>query len=135
MRGLLLVLLVTSCSYFGTEDDQATPDAYTGDASPTSVQVACESGGTTFPFLEKGCVAATDCFVAEHMHNCCGTQIAVGLNKSAQAAFTQAEAACSMAYPGCGCAQFPTTAEDGRSETDGTIQVRCDSGLCTTFVQ
>lgn len=104
------------------------------DAPPGSIDLACESHGTTFPPLIKSCVAATDCFVASHMMDCCGTFEAIGLNVASQAAFTSAEAKCAAAYPGCGCAARPTMAEDGRSEDMGPISVRCDNNLCRTFV-
>src|SRR5512138_1713743 len=123
MRPLLvLVVLATSCTSHGSNPD----------ASPTSEQLACESKGTTFPSLEKACLVASDCFVAQHMISCCGTRIAVGFNVASEPAFTSAETTCAMAYPGCGCASGPTKAEDGRTTIDGTITVRCDTGLCRT---
>jgi hypothetical protein len=127
MRAVLAIVFATSCSHVESQGPPA-------DASATAVQLTCESGGTTFPFLEKGCTTTAECFVAVHTKNCCGTQNAVGLNKVSQAAFGQAESACDAAYPGCCCAQFPTTAEDGRTEEFGTIQVQCDIGICTTYV-
>jgi hypothetical protein len=126
MRFSWLLLVVAACSH--------APHG-TADASSTSVQLQCESHGTRFPWLEKGCVAASDCFVANHMVDCCGTLTAVGLNVSAQAAFTTAETKCANAYPGCGCAEGPTTTEDGKSQLGGgTIEVRCETDLCRTFV-
>jgi hypothetical protein len=124
MRFLVSLVLVAGCASHGS-----TPDA-----SPTSEEVACESKGTTFPPLEKACTVASDCFVAQHMVSCCGTLVALGFNVSAKPAFTAAEATCSMAYPGCGCAQGPTKAEDGKFDLQNTISVRCDTGLCRTFV-
>ena len=124
MRGIMLFVLC-ACGSPG----QATPDGPDGGYALT-----CESGGATFPLLDKSCSVASDCFVAVHQINCCGTQTAIGLNASSQSAFSSAETQCSGAYPGCGCAQFPTTAEDGRSEDMGAIQVDCRSGQCFTFV-
>jgi len=130
MRIVLAALFAIGCSHHAVGGD----DGPTADASSTSIELACESGGATFPALEKACSAASDCFVARHTKNCCGTQTAIGLNVSATVAFMTAESSCDAAYPGCGCAQFPTQAEDGRTEDMGAIHVRCDSGLCTTFV-
>ena len=125
MRALLILLI--ACSH-----SSSSP---TVDASPTSVELACESHGTTFPQLEKACTAATDCFVALHTVSCCGTQVAIGFNLSSKSAFTTAENKCDNAYPGCGCAEGPTMAEDGKSQqVGGAIDVRCDSGLCRTYV-
>jgi hypothetical protein len=125
MRALLLAVVAVGCSKAPV--DQA-------DASPSSVELACESHGTTFPSLEKACSLASDCFIAQHMVSCCGTMFAVGLSTKAMAAFTDAETKCEAAYPGCGCAAGPTKAEDGRTSADGTISVRCDTGLCQTYV-
>jgi hypothetical protein len=126
MRALAFVFILLGCSHRSSEP---TPDA-----PPGSVEITCESHGTTFPLLVKSCAAATDCFVANHMVDCCGTFTAIGLNVASQAAFTTAETACANAYPGCGCAARPTMAEDGRTEDMGPISVRCDNNLCRTFV-
>jgi hypothetical protein len=125
MRACLLTLLV-ACSSHPTGSSIDAPAGY--------VELACESHGTTFPALDKSCVAASDCFVADHMVSCCGTLTALGFNVASKSAFTTAESRCAAAYPGCGCATGPTTAEDGRSTLDGTISVRCDTGVCATYV-
>jgi hypothetical protein len=126
MRGIALAcLLLVACG----SDDGSRPDAGPGD-----IALACESGGTTFPPLDKTCGVPSDCFVAVHTMNCCGTQVAIGLNVSAEPSFASAEAVCDAAYPACGCAQFPTTAEDGRSEELGPLQVDCRAGRCFTYV-
>jgi hypothetical protein len=130
MRVLLIPLFAIACSNQAGQGDDGT----TADAAPGWVQLQCESGGATFPPLEKACSTASDCFIARHTKNCCGTQIAVGINVNAAVAFMTAEGSCDAAYPGCGCAQFPTEAEDGRTEDLGAIQVRCDSGLCATYI-
>jgi hypothetical protein len=121
MRSILLLATVTvSCAAL--------------DASPTSIELACESHGTEFPSLDKACVQATDCFIADHTVSCCGTMIADGFNTASEAAFAAAETTCAAAYPGCDCVQDPTTAEDGRTDEMGTIAVGCDMGLCRTYV-
>lgn len=122
---MLVVTIVTACSRYAEEH---------ADASATIVKLACESGGTTFPGLDKACSYATDCFIARHMINCCGTQIAVGVNAADESSFAAAESACAAAYAACGCAEQPTMAEDGRTENQGAIAVRCDSGRCRTYV-
>jgi hypothetical protein len=128
MRALLLAMVVTAgCSH----SHSVPPDV---DAPPGSVDLVCESHGTTFPSLDKACVAATDCFIAQHMISCCGTMKAIGFNVASQAAFTAAETKCAAAYPGCGCAAGPTMAEDGRTSADGTIAVRCANQVCSTYV-
>jgi len=127
MRALLLAMVVTvGCSHHASSGDV--------DAPPGSVDLVCESHGTTFPALDKACTVATDCFIAQHMIDCCGTFDAIGFNVASQAAFGSAETQCAMAYPGCGCASRPTMAEDGRTTVDGTISVRCESQQCRTYV-
>ena len=112
--------------------------------SGTSSSSSSSSGGTTvqctgdtpmFPTFDKTCVMATDCVTAFHMVSCCGTRAAIGINAAEQAAFDEAEATCEMQYPGCGCAQGPTTTEDGKMSLDDTqIQVACTNGQCMTFL-
>lgn len=78
---------------------------------------------------------ATDCIIAKHMVSCCGTLTAIGINAAEQQAFAAAEATCEMQYPACGCAQSPTTTEDGKMSMDDTlIQVGCMGGQCLTFL-
>jgi hypothetical protein len=129
MRSFLRVVIVVAAgcsSGHGTHSSAA-------DAPAGTIQVACESHGTTFPVLDKACTFASDCFIAYHMGDCCGSEIAIGLNVSTMSAFAAAEQACEAAFPPCGCRGLPTRAEDGRS-TDGTIIVGCDQGLCRTSV-
>jgi len=130
MRIAFIALFAIGCSNHGSSHDDGPPT----DASSTAVALQCESGGAAFPPLEKTCTVASDCFVALHRNDCCGTKIAIGLNQTSQVAFMTAEGSCAAAYPGCGCAQFPTEAEDGRTELVGAIEVRCEAALCRTYV-
>jgi hypothetical protein len=88
-----------------------------------------------FPTFDKTCTMAADCATALHMVSCCGTLTAIGINVAEKPAFTAAETTCEMQYPGCGCAQSPTTTEDGKTSMDDTqIQVGCTNGQCMTFL-
>lgn len=127
MRSLILAMVLTA----GCSHDKSPSDV---DAPPGSVEIACESDRTTFPALDKACVQTSDCFIAQHQIDCCGTFDAIGLNVASQAMFASDEAACEAKYPGCGCASRPTMAEDGRSQADGTIAVRCEAQQCRTYV-
>ena len=126
MRAIVLAILVAAAC--GSDPDTRA------DAADGTFQLACESGATTFPDLDKTCSVPGDCFVAIHMINCCGTSVAIGLNVSSQSEFGAAEIACGDAYPACGCAQFPTRAEDGRTEDMGTIQVDCRDHRCFSYI-
>jgi hypothetical protein len=106
----------------------------TGGAAPA---VDCSTSGENyFPSFSKACAVPADCAIGFHQINCCGTQQAIGIAASEQAAFAAAEATCASQYPGCGCAGGPTTAEDGKAADMGNaqIQVACTGGACTTFV-
>jgi len=130
VRIALVGLFAIGCSNHTGSGDDGPPV----DASATAVQLACESGSATFPPLEKACDDAADCFIALHMKDCCGTYVAIGLNKTAQTSFTEKEAVCNAGFPACGCAAGPTAAEDGRNESAGTIEVSCTSNVCKTYV-
>ena len=95
----------------------------------------CVGPVPSFPSFDKSCAADAHCVIALHMVNCCGTLTAFGINATEKAAFEAAEGTCQMQYPGCGCAQSPTTTEDGKmSMDDALIQVQCSSGQCLTFL-
>lgn len=106
----------------------------TTSSSTGSGDVQCAgTAATQFPTFDKQCTGDTDCFIAFHQVSCCGTRAALGLNVSQKAAFDAAEKTCEMQYPGCGCAQQPTTTEDGKAVSDeSTIQVKCGAGMCAT---
>jgi hypothetical protein len=127
-RLVVVSIIAAACS---TSSVQA-PDA----AEPSDpASLVCYSGNTTFPELEKACAVASDCFVALHTVSCCGTQIAIGLDRTSETAFASAEMTCAGAFPGCECLQLPTMAEDGHTSAQGTIEVRCNSGRCETYVR
>ncbi len=94
--------------------------------------LACPDGSTMGPF-ERSCGSASDCSVALHQTDCCGTLTALGVASSALAEFTTAEAACSAGYPGWGCPAGPITTEDGGevSTADAVVAV-CSEGACRT---
>jgi len=98
--------------------------------------VMCTGATPTFPTFDKSCTLASDCFIAIHQINCCGSMKALGLNQAEQARFAADEKICQGQYPGCGCAAAPTVAEDGQSESAGKmIVVECQARQCTTLVK
>lgn len=104
-------------------------------SSSSGSSVQCVGNPSVFPTFDKSCVMITDCVIALHMVNCCGTLTAIGINSAEKSAFDAAESVCQMQYPGCGCAQSPTTTEDGKMSMDDTqIQVDCIGGQCMTFL-
>ena len=108
----------------------ATPSAALAD------DVQCFVTDTVFPSFDMSCQADTDCVVAVHQFNCCGSEHALGINASELARFTDDEAICEGEYAPCGCAGFAIEADDGqRTYEVADIGVACSSdGACTTFV-
>lgn len=126
---LLLVAVVGGCSNALPPGDG---DASVPDLAPA---IHCGIGGSTFPDFDRRCVAATDCFIALHQTDCCGSHVALGLAASERARFAAAEAICDGQYPGCGCAPMVTVADDGAAEErDRPIVVTCDGGACRTHL-
>jgi len=99
-------------------------------------EVSCmDPSGSIFPEFDDTCSADADCMVALHQINCCGTQIAIGINVAEGADFKAAEAICQGQYPGCGCAQFPTEADDGNTGyLLEDFAASCMDGACWTSV-
>ena len=127
-----------------------TPDAGPDEVTQTDATVTCKDGGDDvipapmcsgsgpafFPTFSKQCSADSDCAVAFHQINCCGTQVAWGIQACEMGAFSTSETQCESQYPGCGCAQFMTQAEDGYSSfTNSDFAAKCDAGVCRSFVK
>jgi hypothetical protein len=69
-----------------------------------------------------------------HTTNCCGTDVWIGINVAVKPQYSTLEAACDMSYPGCGCAAFSPTADDGSVINFGaTAGIVCQAGLCKTY--
>jgi hypothetical protein len=89
-----------------------------------------------FPSFDKTCQARSDCEIAMHRIDCCGSEAAIGISNSVRMSFDTAEATCRGQYPPCRCAARPPVAEDGNSATDPTrIDIACTRNQCTTFVR
>jgi hypothetical protein len=114
------------------KDATVAGDAAGADGGDTGSAVQCTGTTPSFPTFLKECGGDGDCTFGKHQINCCGTKVAIGMTASAKPAFDEAEKTCEGQYPGCGCAEFPTTAEDGKT---GDIAVHCDAGKCMTFVK
>lgn len=107
----------------------------TGGAGGSTDPVDCTASTPVFPEFDRTCSAEADCVIVFHMINCCGTRDALGIAKTEEQAFTDAEGICSAQYPACGCAQGPTGTDEGSTATDeAMIQVQCAGGQCMTYV-
>ena len=117
----------------GPDATDASSDA-ASDGSGSAVQ--CGTSPSKFPVFAKGCAADGECFVALHQVNCCGTQVALGLSKGEASAFEAAEKQCVSQYPGCGCAQFATQAEDGFfGWAAADFKASCQAGVCRSALK
>ena len=118
--------------------DTPTSDTPSSDTPADTSSVQCSGDPYFFPNFQvsaKSCSSDGDCFAAIHQINCCGTQVAYGLNTSVKTAFVAAESTCRAQYPGCGCAQYMTMAEDGYSAFDSAVfTAHCQAGLCRSAV-
>lgn len=116
-----------------TAPDGADGSADTaGDSSAPGV--SCGGSPVKFPQFAKTCANDSDCFVALHQINCCGTLGAFGLAAGEKAAFAAAEAQCQAQYPDCKCAQQPTMGEDGYTTNDTDFKAVCQASLCRAVV-
>jgi len=115
-----------------------TGDGGSGATCSGSGNVNCAMGGiSNFPAWLDTCKVDSDCVVAQHQINCCGTNVALGINACAKDKFAAAEATCEGQYPGCGCASFATLAQDGFSGfgADDIFGAKCTGGVCQSYVK
>jgi len=83
----------------------------------------------------NSCATDSDCALALHQVNCCGTYHAWGIAATGAQAFAEAEAACEASYPACGCASQPTLAQDGNTASSlDDLAVTCQEGACRSHV-
>ena len=111
----------------------------TGSSSGTGTgsggEVQCSTEPIVFPEFDKSCGNEADCALVFHTINCCGTDVAWGINADEVPAFEAAEAICDSQYPGCGCPAQATEAEDGNTSWDpNDFAVQCDGGTCMSYV-
>ncbi|MDH5490347.1 MAG: hypothetical protein OEY14_00080 [Myxococcales bacterium] len=100
--------------------------------------VDCSSsgaGGWASPALDKSCTLASECVIVYHQLDCCGSELALGINAAAQPRAEILEAECRAMYPGCGCAAGPITAEDGNTGLPGDFAPSCEGGQCRSVLQ
>src|SRR5690349_14293245 len=71
-------------------------------------EVSCSGSHISFPTFDKTCSSVTDCAIAIHQTTCCGSTLAIGLNKAEQQRFAADEKTCLDQYPLCTCPATPT---------------------------
>ncbi len=130
----LVVLVLVGCP---SRDPVSDGDAGTAPDAPAGgavLELTCNADMSELPPFERQCGDASECAIARHQVDCCGSATAHGIRADQLAAFTTAESACQALFPGCGCPAQPTVAEDGDTEAQGTIMVTCENSVCLTFV-
>jgi hypothetical protein len=90
---------------------------------------ACLDSSCNVAATVKTCASSADCTTAT-IRTCCGSDLAVGLAKTASCVFPVPD--CS----GLGCAkmQYPRTDDGDTADANSVVAVKCSSGLCTSFV-
>ena len=101
---------------------------------PAGVPVCIESG-LQKPVAPKACAQNADCTYLLQTIDCCGSQKAVGIQKSAKDAFEAIEVKCAQQMSVCDCLPKPVVMEDGQNAGSGLIAVECDSGYCMTWAK
>jgi len=101
--------------------------------------VATQCGGDhvdapVFPAFSRACEQDSECAVAIHQINCCGSKVAIGINALVKSVFAAEEAKCEGQFPKCKCMQLPTKADDGKTAPDDAFAAKCDQKQCSSFV-
>ncbi|HIA01105.1 MAG TPA: hypothetical protein EYN66_04245 [Myxococcales bacterium] len=104
-----------------------------GDLQCGDKPIQCVGDNQYFPKFEADCESSKDCIVVFHQVDCCGNQVALGINPSESDNFSAAEQICSDQYPGCGCPMGPHKADDGTfSMNKNDFSAKCKNKVCTT---
>lgn len=136
---LLAVVSLAACGACqgGKGEGTAVGDASSvgPDAAPGDLALTCNASDSSYPVFSRRCSDATDCAIANHQIDCCGSTIATGIAATDLTSFEEVEAACGAFFPECGCASQPPILDDGSSAINfDTIDVSCSfEGFCATF--
>jgi hypothetical protein len=114
----------------GTVAEDAATDAPFDAAS-----VDCATNPPAWPTFDRACWDDAWCSAAMHQVDCCGSVVATGILHPESMKFELAEAVCRSQQGICDCAPKPTRTDTGQVATDpAAIKVRCQSGVCTTYL-
>lgn len=116
-------------------DGQVAADGGAADGgSELDAAGVCADPTHGFDVFDDSCATAADCALVQRTLNCCGSQAVAAVRRAAAAAFMAAAAVCDARLPACGCATFPTQADD-LTKVDDTHPyaiVSCNAATCTT---
>ena len=114
-------------------DTDADSDA-DGDADGDDV-VECVYGGEFADQFDRNCSETDECMVGFCAADCCGTWMAVGINRAEEAHFEGAWSGCEIELVHCECPSGPTQVEDGSTALGhDSILARCESGECRSYL-
>ena len=137
---LLLLLVLAACQHAASRASSAQP------AEPISggMDILERSAGAitcpghpeiAFPRTLSVCTRSSDCEIAQHGLDRCGSYEAVGVNVRARAELEVAESACRRAieFATGHCRTAPTAVQRGGfAPSSDAVAVRCVAGACTT---
>lgn len=121
----------------GGADTAASSDSASSDtAKPDTGPFVCVDDKGKMPIALKACTRDADCSQASRMVDCCGSMQMVGVRADVALAFGECERERQKGLPLCDCIAQPLSAEDGSPiPADGAANVRCDMGVCLTFLR
>jgi hypothetical protein len=156
-RYLLASLLAFSAACGGVAAGVFPEDSGAGEDGPRGFDSGADArpdapgamGSLTCPYglgdssdvlYDKSCTAPGDCTFGLHYLDCCGTQVALGINARDAPAFDlDAGGICHGAGAMCQCLDRGVYAEDGQRITAngafGEIVVSCIAGSCVTSIR
>ena len=125
----------------GTGAEAGAPVAGTGfggtSCGPYCNEVVCEGENSTFDGVIKACSDVSECMLVEHMADCCGSILIMGINTDpgAKELFDRAEMQCTAGQPICDCVPLSSALEDGTSIPVGGTDyaVACNEGRCQSI--
>jgi hypothetical protein len=131
----------------GGGDDSGAPSGDGGPVGGGTGVLYCPFGvvttspppaNSTAVSYDKSCAAAADCAIGRHYLDCCGSEIALGINVSEAARFDASGGICNGQGPLCACASQGLVAEDGQHSHDlehlSDVSVACNAGRCETSI-
>ena len=133
--GLLGLLALTGCANACGERTSSS-----GRSGSVSCPYGVEADGGRMATYDKGCRSDDDCAIGGQLLDCCGSSIAIGINRSERARL-DAEGGLCGARATCKCKAMPMRAEDGRNTRDSAsypprdVAVACVAGACTTRIR
>jgi len=128
------LLLAGGCADY---DSGQAPDASQDQdgSSGNDDDIECVYGSAFAEQFSKQCDGDGDCALAFIAKDCCGTTLAVGINRLEAERLGSAWQECLKQLAQCGCPASLPEAEDGNSTQNlQDIQVHCDQGQCSSYI-